>query len=246
MVFRPLRGVKRQDVLLILQKHDALLANLTAHIVVRFRTLVTNHLLRIHRRAEDGAQHTACLLIQHAHWHLSVFQQLFERIAQIVHFIAKLALLRLAICVGAHLDVQATRGSFQTIRCTSPVADERAIPIPFLLQDTVQQLVVVTAVHTLPFVVRAHDGIDMCLLHRLLERAQINLAHRTVRHIHVDAKTIRLLVVQHEMLQTAGNAVCLCSLDVWHHHLTSQERVFTHILKRTSVQWGALDVHTRT
>ena len=86
-----------------------------------------------------------------------------------VLFIAKFTFLGLAVGIGTHLDVQAASGSFQRIGGATPVTDKGAIPIPFLFQDTVQQFVVVAAVYSFPLVIRAHDGIDMCFIHSLLE-----------------------------------------------------------------------------
>ena len=210
------------------------------------RTLAANHLLRVHRCAENGAQHTACLLIQYRHRHLALLDQLLERIGQVVLLIAKLALLRLTVCESAHLDVQTTCSSLQGVGRATPVADEGTIPVPFLLQDAIQQFVVVAAVYPLPLVVRAHDGIDMCFIHSLLERTQIDFTQGTLRHIHIHPKAVCLLVVQHEMLQTASHTIGLCSLDVGHHDFSCQVGVFTRIFKRTSIQGGALDVHART
>ena len=85
----------------------------------------------------------------------------------------------------------------------------------------------------------------MCLFHSAFERLQINLMHSTFRHVHIHAEAVGLLVIQHKMLQAASHTIALGGLDVWHDHLTSQVRVFAHVLKGASVQRGTLDVYTR-
>ena len=102
------------------------------------------------------------------------------------------------------------------------------------------------AVNALIGVVRAHDGIDVGVLHCFLERIEINLVERAVGHVHVHGKTVGLLVVEHIVLQAATHSVGLCGFDVRHHNLTGEVRILTHVFERTSVHRRALDVHART
>ncbi len=79
-----------------------------------------------------------------------------------------------------------------------------------------------------------------------LERVEVDFAHGTFGHADIDAEAVGLLVVQHEMLQTAGHPVGLGSPDVGHHHFGGQHGVLAHVLECTSVERCALDVDTGT
>ena len=46
------------------------------------------------------------------------------------------------------------------------------------------------------------------------------------------------------MLYTGSYAVSLNTIDVGHHHLRSQARIFAHIFEVAAIEWGAIDVHT--
>ena len=103
-----------------------------------------------------------------------------------------------------------------------------------------------TAMYVLPEVVTAHDGIYMSLIDSPLEGSQIYLPHSAFRNVHIDGKAVFLLVVEHEMLQTAGYAVGLYSLDIGYYHFSCQHRVFTHVFEGTSVERCSGNVHTRS
>ena len=70
--------------------------------------------------------------------------------------------------------------------------------------------------------------------------------HSSLRHVDIDGKAVGLLVVQHKVFQAAGYTIRLCCFDVGHYHFACQEGVFAHVLKSSSVQWGALDVDAWT
>ena len=114
------------------------------------RTLVANHLVGIHGRTEYHPQYSAHLLVEYGHRHLSFFQQLFERLGQMIVVISKLALLQLAIRKRSHLYVETASNSLPRVSSSTPVADQGTIPLPLFLQDAVQQFVMLTTMDTMP------------------------------------------------------------------------------------------------
>ena len=67
----------------------------------------------------------------------------------------------------------------------------------------------------------------------------------TVGHLDIDMAAELLLIVEDIMLYTGSYAVSLNTIDVGHHHLRSQARIFAHIFEVAAIEWGAIDVHTR-
>ncbi len=147
------RHVERQHGLAVLQQHDALLANLSAGLVVGFGTLVADDLVGIHGGAEDESQHTAHLAVEHGHGYAALTDELFEGFAQVVVVVGKLRLLDFAVSTCTHLDVQTARSGLIVVSGTAPVADECTVPLPFTLQDAVEQRVALAAVDPLPVVI---------------------------------------------------------------------------------------------
>ena len=94
-------------------------------------------------------------------------------------------------------------------------------------------------------VVARHNRPGTALLHRLLEGRQIDLIQRPVVEVDIHRVTVRLLVVEAEMLDTGRNAVGLDTLDIRDDHLSGQVGILAHILEIAPAQRGAEDVDAR-
>ena len=93
-------------------------------------------------------------------------------------------------------------------------------------------------------VVRCHDSPSLTLLHGSLESRQIDFIESAVIDNHICGVAVHLLVVEGIVLHAGSYAIALHTLDVGHHHLCCQIRVFAHILKVAAVERSAVNVHT--
>ena len=205
-----------------------------------------DNFLGIHASTEDEPQHTSHLLVEYRHRHLTLVDESLEGLGQIIVVVAKLALTQLTVSKGSHLDVESAKDSLLGIGGTAPVADQRTVPSPLFLQNAIEQGIVMTAMHVLPQVVGTHDAPYLGTLHGLLEGIEVNLAESTLRYVDIDGEAVYLLIVEHEMFQTAAHPVLLGSHDIRHRHLASQIGVFTHILEGATIERCALDVDSRS
>src|SRR5574344_1752387 len=109
--------------------------------------------MRIHRSAEDKTQHTCCLVVKHIHRNLSVSDKLFKWVGKIVCVISLRLVGSHTVSVRAHLDVKTASGSLPCVVGSAPVAYDSSIESPTLLEDTVEQGVILTAMAVEPPIV---------------------------------------------------------------------------------------------
>ena len=210
-----------------------------------FRALVADNLIGIHCCAEDESQDAADLFVNDGHRHFPFLYEFLEIVAEMIVIEGELFSTNATVAGCSHLDIKASCSSLPRVCHSIPVADETAVPSPLFLQDAVEQFVALAAMYVLPEVVAAHDRIYMRLLDSTLEGGEVYLTHSTFGDVYVNREAVCLLVVEDEMLQAACHTILLHRLDIWHYHLTSQQRVFTHVFEGTTIERCAGDVDTR-
>ena len=138
-----------------------------------FAALTADGFLPIHACSEDKSQDTAHFLIENSHGYLSFLDEFLELVGQIIVVVAEFGLFYFAIREGSHLNVKASRRCLPRICGATPVTDDGTIPFPIVLQHPVQQLIVLTTVHTFIIIIACHDGPNVRFLNSSLVRCQI-------------------------------------------------------------------------
>ena len=95
-------------------------------------------------------------------------------------------------------------------------------------------------------IVCAHDGPRLAFLNCSLESGQIDFIKSTVVHNNIGGVTVDFLIIQRIVLYTGSYTILLHTLYIRNHHAGSQIRIFTHILKVTSIQRSTVNVDTGT
>ena len=133
----------------------------------------------------------------------------------------------------------------QTFANTNPVGHHDTLKAPVLAQDLGQQVAVTHRVLTVNLVVRRHHGPRVTLTNGNLETTQIQLAGSTLTHALIYSSTVGLLRVDGKVLGTHTGTLTLHTLYIGCCNLTCQQRVLRVVLKVTSAQGIAMQVHTR-
>ena len=255
MQFRQSLLRERQQSALVLEQHDALLRNLPCRLAVFRRVHGTVGLhplvgetsgLGVLHRAQDEAQHAACLVIDDLLGHLTPAAHVQVAFAQEIALVADPRLARESVRSRTHLQVQSVEGTLVRVVSCPPVRDDRSVKGPFPFQDVVDEPLVVRGVLVEVLVVRPHNAPRLALAHRSLEGTQVEFVECAVRHPHIDMSPELLLLVQRIMLHATGHAVALQPLDVGDAEAGSQQRILAHVLKVTSVERRAVQVDPRS
>ena len=127
----------------------------------------------------------------------------------------------------------------------SPVGDDHTIEVPVTFQYLIDEHLVVRSVLVEILVVGTHDAPHLAFLDGSLERRQVDLVKGSIGHLDIDMAAELLLIVEDIMLYTGSYAVSLNTIDVGHHHLRSEARIFAHIFEVATIERRAIDVNTR-
>ena len=197
--------------------------------------------------AEDESQHTASLVVDNLHRHLTLASLLKISRSEVIVIIAEASSLGgETIGVAAHLKVETELDSLVGVVTSAPVGDDCTIEAPLALEYLVQETLVVRYVLILILVVAAHETPCVALLDCCLERTEIELIESTVGNLDIDMTTELLLVVEHIVLDAASHAIALQACDIWHNHDAGEIRIFAHILEVAAIERRAIEIDTRT
>ena len=237
--------VDRKHLIVVFQQHHTLAGDAARSGRVFGRVERSEGFARIHRRAENQAQHAAGLVVEHVGRSLALAKQVEVRIGEVIIIVGVAGSPVQAVGPRTELHVETVLDSLFRIVHTAPVGNNHAVEGPVSFQDVVQQVLVVAAMLALIFIVGAHNGPRAALFDRSLERRKVDFVERTVVDDNVDAVAVHLLVVQCEMLDAGGHAVLLHALDIRNDHARREIGIFTHIFEIAAVERRAVDVHAR-
>src|SRR5574344_2781867 len=130
---------QRQYVSFVLKQDNTLITNLTTSGIMSLRALRTVTTVWIHRRAEDGPQHTCHLVVEYAHRYFAFVNQLLESVAHIEIIITEFRFLGHTVGIRTHFYIHSARGSLPCIGNATPVAHHGTIKTPLLFQYLIQQ-----------------------------------------------------------------------------------------------------------
>src|SRR6266498_2897644 len=147
---------------------------------------------------------------------------------------------------GGRLQVQPGVGGADRAVHGAEVGEDEPVEAPLPLEDGRQDEAVLAVERTVDLRVRAHDRADLGLLDRRLERRQVDLAHRPLGDVVVDAEPVGFLVVAEVVLGVGDHPVCLDRLDVAHREARREVRVLAVPLEGAPVHWYPGDVDGRT
>ena len=144
-----------------------------------------------------------------------------------------------------HLDVEARADAGDAVAHRAPVAHHQAVETPLVAEDGREQLVVLGGVGAVDDVVAAHDRPRRRVLDRDLETGEVDLAQRALVDDGVDDESVRLLVVDGEVLDARADAA---GLDAPHHgsgELAAEKRVLRQVLEAAPATGMPFDVEAR-
>ena len=95
-------------------------------------------------------------------------------------------------------------------------------------------------------VVGRHDAAHPALLHRSLERRQVDLVQSAFVHFRTDVMTVPFLVVAGKVFDRGEHLLRLNAPDHRRHHLAGQKGIFTHVFEIAPAQRRAIDIHRRS
>src|SRR5215469_10468689 len=121
--------------------------------------------------------------------------------------------------------------------CAAPVGQNEALVIPLLLQNVREEIFVFAGVVAIHAIVGTHHGRWIRFERADLEGEQIALAHGPLVDVYVNRVAAAFLIVQRIVLDVSKHMLRLSSLDQLSHHAAGQDRVFTHVLKRSPIAW---------
>ena len=129
---------------------------------------------------------------------------------------------------------------------SSPVAHHNTIKLPGLFENLIEKYGIVAVVLIFVEIICSHDTPSLALCYGSLEGRKIYLVQGAIADDDIYLMAIFLIVVQGIVLHTSSNTLRLHSLDIRHHHTRCEIGVFTHIFEIASVEWSAVDIHSRT
>ena len=237
--------VDRQYPAVVFQQHHTLARNAARSGKMLGRIERSERLLRIHRRAENQAQHPARLVVERRRRCLAFAQHIEIGSGQIVIVIGVAGSPAQAVGPRTKLHVETVLCGLLRVVNAAPSGDDHPVERPVAFENVVQQVLVVAAMLALIFIIGAHDRPGPALADGSFEGRQVNFVQGPVVDLDVDAVAVHLLVVQRIVLHAGGHAVLLHPLNIGNHHPRGKEGVFAHILEITAVQRRAVDVHAR-
>ena len=123
-----------------------------------------------------------------------------------------------------------------------PVGHHQAVEAPVVAQDARQQRRALRRVGAVQLVVGRHDRPRLRLAHEDLEAAQVDLAQRALRHLHVDDVAVPLVVVGDEVLRRRPDALRLHALDHGGGHPARHQRILGVVLEVAAAERVAVGV----
>ena len=136
--------------------------------------------------------------------------------------------------------------SGQTIADTNPVGHHDTLIAPILTQNFRQQVVITHRELTIYLIITGHNGPRITLANSNLKATQIQFAGCTLTDSLIDSRTIRLLRIDSKVLGTHTSTLTLHALDIGGGNLSCYQRILTVVLKVTTTQWIAVQVHAWT
>ena len=228
----------------VLQQHDALVANAARSGIVFVAAKAAERAIAVHRCAENQTKHTASLVVEFLSAHFARMKEFKIWVGKEIAVVGILLAQFQPVCPAAVFQVETVGYGLVGVVGTAPVAHHHSVESPFVLQDIVEDILVVAQVLVAIQVVGTHNGPSLCLGNCGLECRQVNLIESTVVDNHVGGVAVHLVVVKGKVLHTGSHAVLLHPLDVRHHHRCRQIRVLAHIFKVAAVERSAVDVNS--
>ena len=146
---------------------------------------------------------------------------------------------------AGHLQVQAGRDRCDAVVDRQPVRHHDAAEAPLLHEDLAQQAPALDAVLAVEAVVGGHHAPRVGLLHRDLERAQVDLAQRALVDDRVGVHAAGLVLVGDEVLEAGADAASLRAAHEGGRHPPAQHRVLGEVLEVAPGERRALEVDPR-
>ena len=146
------------------------------------------------------------------------------------------------------MDVSSAVGLTTTthrIHATEPVGHHETFIAPVVAQDGGQQVMALTRQRPVDKVIRGHHRPGLCLGDGNLEVLQIELASGTLAHTGVVAHTLRLLVVESEVLDGGAYTLTLDTTDISGGDIAGEDGVLTVVLEVAAAERVAHQAHTR-
>ena len=221
---------QRQDVVLVFEQHDRLLAGLLREGVVGFH--IEGLALPGVDRLARGEHHVEQLVDPDVDLGLgdpAVRDRLHE-------------LARAVAAGGGHLEVGARAHALDEVVVRAPVGHDEAVEAPGVAQDLLQEVGVFVGVDGVDHIVGGHDGLGAPLAHGDLEVGEVDLAQGALVHDGVGGHAPQLRVVRGEVLRAGGHAVCLDAADVARGHLAREIGVLGEVFEVAPAEGAALDV----
>ena len=141
-----------------------------------------------------------------------------------------------------HLEAEPGVRCRRSVVDAVPVGHDEPVEAPLVSQDVGEEPSVLRSVLAGQFVVRTHDAPGVCLGHGAFERAQVQLAQRSLVDVDVDRHALDLGVVGHEVLDRHGHVVRLDATDVGARERTGQFRILAVALEGPSTDRCAVQI----
>src|SRR5437762_6826004 len=182
---------KRQDVIPIPQKNDALLGDLLSYSksAIHIGHLILHGVVEDSRR-KDGAQNAVHVIIK-------LVLRDFASLHSFLECVGEEDIVRL-------LHVESSVRSFGGRVCATPVGENESFKVEILLKHIGKQIAVFTREFAVHAAVGAHYGTGIGDPEGNLERAEIRFSHGTFTDDCVESIAAALLVVGSEVLQIAN------------------------------------------
>jgi len=252
------RALQRKDIAVILQQNDRFMRRLQRKLGVRRRSVLARSNLRISIRSRRIKQSKLEASRKQPRHRLVdrrfIDQPLMYGIYQCGIFVAAAKIIarfhrnggrmrRIGRKVVAVLAVE--------IVDRPAVGNDITIEFPGLPQRLVQQIVVRASRRSIHAVVRAHNGVGLCIHHRHTKRRQVRVFHIVRRRIDVRSMPRRFRPAVYGIVFRRGNClkdfriVALQPLDESNAHLPRQVGIFAIRLLSASPAWIAKDIDVR-
>ena len=205
----------------------------------------TERLVSVHRCPEDDTQHSAYPVVQTFFTELTGKDTLLIRTCKIIYVIYTFSCRHLLSYLGTELDIKTSEHSLPGVMCSSPVRHHKSVKSPLAFQDIVDQIAVVAAVSASEKVIAGHDAPCASFLHSHFKGRKIDLAESSLADLDVGLVAVTFLIVEGIMLHTGSDTVVLQTVDIRDSHLSSQERILSHIFEITSSERTSVHIDSR-
>ena len=227
---RLLVKAERQHLILILKKNYSFLRHLAGNIIMLLRGKRAPRPVLGHSGPENKPEHPARLFVKFIGSHLAFTDEAAVRVGKTETVVSIHSPVGETVGTCSELHIETVVYALPGILDSAPVRNHHSVIAPFPFQDIIQKVLIMTAILALILIVGTHNGPGIAFLNCRLECRKIDFIKGTVIHNHIHAVTVSLLIVQGKMFYTGSHTVLLQILNIRYAHLTSQHRVFTHIL----------------